>query len=271
MSLTGNTAEQAIWIFFGEGSNGKSTLIETLQQQVFGSDFSWTMPFPSATWSDAMSEYQKASLAGLRFVTTSEVKKQGRLNEELIKSLTGCDAVNARHPYGRPFVFVPSAKFFLRVNDKPQIRDESHGMWRRVKLVPFLEKFPQDTTLGDILASEAPGILAWAVRGCLAWQREGLCEPAIVQTATAEYRNEQDQVSEFIVERCVTLDGVSVKAGTLYAAYKTWAIDNVRVEERLSQTTFGKRMKARVQFNDQGRHTIYYGVGVAVDEDRDAA
>lgn len=269
-ALTGFTTEQVLWILFGGGGNGKSMLMETVMR-LFGADLAWTMPFPSAGWSDSMGEYQKAALAGKRLVASSEVARQGRLNEELIKSLTGTDTVNARHPYGRPFQFIPQAKFFLRVNDKPQIRDESFGMWRRIKLVPFLETFAVDTTLGGILAAEAPGILNWAIRGCLAWQQEGLREPAIVQAATAEYRDEQDQLSEFFAARCVVMDGVSVRASLLYASYKAWAIDHVRVEDRLSLTAFGKRMKARVPFNDSGRHTIYHGVAVDAEAERNAA
>ena len=89
-----------------------------------------------------MTEYQKAMLVGRRLVTASEVTHAGRLNEELIKALTGQDTINARHPYGRPFQYVPVAKFFLRVNEKPIIRDQSHGMWRRVKLVPSRNDSP---------------------------------------------------------------------------------------------------------------------------------
>jgi len=226
-TLTGNTSEQAIWILFGTGANGKSKLMETLMHTIFGADFAWTMPFPSSSWTDSMSEYQKAALAGKRLVASSEVAKQGRLNEELVKSLTGSDSVNARHPYGRPFQFVPHAKFFLRVNDKPQIRDESHGMWRRIKLIPFTQTFAVDTTLGATLATEAPGILRWAVQGCLDWQRDGLHEPAIVSDATAEYRDEQDQLSEFLIERCLVIEGVSVRAKPLYDCYKQWAGDHV--------------------------------------------
>jgi hypothetical protein len=128
-------------------------------------DYAWAMPFPEAGWSNAMSEYQKAGLVGRRFVTASEVKRRGQINEELVKSLTGDDTINARHPYGRPFQFRPVAKFFLRVNAKPIIRDETHGMWRRVTLIPFTRTFAVDKTLPETLAAEAPGILAWAVRG----------------------------------------------------------------------------------------------------------
>ena len=143
-------------------------------------------------------------------------------------------------------------------------------MWRRIELVPFLETFAIDTALAGELAAEAPGILNWAVRGCLEWQRDGLREPDIVKAATSEYRDEQDQLSNFIEACCVCVEGVSAQAGTLFSAYKAWATENLRVEDRLNQTAFGKRMKARVTFTDGGRHTIYFGIGLRHEETGDS-
>lgn len=103
-ALTGLTTEQVFWILWGQGANGKSTLIELILQHVLGHlDYAWALPFPSAAWSTTMSEYQKASLVGRRFVTASEVSQRGHLNQELIRSLTGDDTLNARHPCGGPF------------------------------------------------------------------------------------------------------------------------------------------------------------------------
>jgi putative DNA primase/helicase len=197
------------------------------------------------------------------------VARQGRLNEELIKSLTGNDTVAARHPYGRPFQFVPVAKFFLRVNEKPAIRDETHGMWRRIKLVPFTQTFPIDTTLAETLAAEAPGILNWAIRGCLDWQRDGLREPAIVQAATAAYKAENDPLTEFLADCCTVQEGISVRAGQLYDRYQTWAADHVRVEDRLNRRVFSAKVKAKFKSNESGRHVIYYGLTLHTEgEDR---
>ena len=261
-ALTGLTGEQAFWIFWGLGSNGKSTLIELFGQVVLGlSDYAWTMPFPTASWSNSMSEYQKAELVGRRFVTASEVTRRGHLNEELVKSLTGDDTLNARHPYGRPFQFVPAAKFFFRVNDKPIIRDESHGMWRRVKLVPFTQRFDVDMTLAATLAAEASGILAWTMRGCLDWQRDGLAEPAIVRAVTEKYRVESDLLASFLTERCEVGPGARVGGRELYKAYREWCDDQrTPDDERLTQKVFGLRIKNR--FPDVGtkRKVTYSGL-----------
>ena len=239
--------------------------METLMRCVLGEAYAWTMPFPSASWSSAMSEYQKASLVGCRFVQASEVSRRGELNEELIKSLTGGDTVNARHPYGRPFAFVPVAKFFFRVNDKPVIHDQSHGMWRRVKLVPFTQTFAVDTSLAETLAAEASGILAWAVRGCLEWQRIGLAHPEAVEAATKEYQSESDPLISFLNDRCVRADACKVTAGDIFKSYESWCLqEQVPESERMSRTAFGVRMKQMFKAKEAGhsKTMTYFGVGL---------
>ena len=267
-SLTVITTEQVFWILCGNGSNGKSTLMETLMRSVLGDAYSWTMPFPAAGWSTAMSEYQKACLAGQRFVQASEVTRQGELNDELIKGLTGGDTINARHPFGRPFTYVPAAKFFLRVNDLPVISDQSHGMWRRVKLVPFTQTFGVDTTLADQLAREAPGILSWAVRGCLNWQRTGLQHPRAVETATKEYQAESDPLVRFLDERCVVSPAAKVSAGELFGAYEAWCRqEQTSAFSTMSQTAFGLRIRKQFQAKETGRNktVTYFGLGLRAD------
>ncbi|HEX2460895.1 MAG TPA: phage/plasmid primase, P4 family [Vicinamibacterales bacterium] len=264
-ALTGIITEQVFWILFGKGANGKSTLMETLMRCVFGDDYAWTMPFPSADWSNAMSEYQKASLAERRMIAASEVARSRELNEQMIKSLTGGDTINARHPYGRPFKFGPIAKFFLRVNEKPVIRDQSHGMWRRVKLVPFTQTFPIDNSLADTLAAEASGILAWAVRGCLEWQRDGLQHPEVVEAATKEYQAESDPLADFIAERCVVVATAKVAAGVLFKNYINWCDAGQRAgDDRLSQKAFGTRLKELFEAREEGRNRVmtYLGIGL---------
>lgn len=261
-ALTGQTTEQVFWILWGEGANGKSTLMECFMNHVLGQDYAWTMPFPTSGWTNAMSEYQKASLVGQRLVAASEVAHGGQLNEELIKSLTGGDTINARHPYGRPFQFAPKAKIFLRVNDKPAIRDESHGMWRRVKLVPFTRTFGVDTTLADTLASEASGILTWAVRGCLNWQRDGLGHPGVVDEATSEYQHDSDTLSRFVDECCLLGDEHKVGAQDLYRGYQSWCRESdIPPVDQFTQKAFGTRLRQRFRAKD-GRTVTYWGLGL---------
>jgi putative DNA primase/helicase len=264
--LTGVTTEQVFWIFWGLGANGKSTLVELLQHRLFG-PYAWTMPFPTATWTTAISDYQKAELPGRRFVTASEVARRAPLHEGFVKGLTGDEVVNARQIYGRPFTFMPVAKFILRCNERPVIRDLTHAMWRRVKVVPFTQTFPIDASLASTLAAEASGILNWLLDGLRLWRTEGLKEPAIVQAETADYRNASDVLTDFLAERCFIADGVSVGGRELFAAYVAWE-DTRRTpaEDRLSQKTFGVRIKER--FPDIGTRTVRYsGVTLASADD----
>ena len=262
--LTGITTEQCFFVLHGVGANGKTTFIETLRHML-GHDFCWSMPFPSASWSDNISEYQRAELVGRRLVVTSELSNQKELNAELVKSLTGSDRINARRVRERPFTFTPTAKFVLAVNDPPVIEDTSIGMWRRVKLIPFLQSFDApDMTLGDALRAEAPGILTWAVEGCLEWQRDGLQHPECVTAATAEYRQESDPFQNFVTERCTTDGRGSVGATALFEAFSSWSPDN-----EMSQRAFGKRIRTLPNVTIQHRRggVFYEGIAQLVDGD----
>lgn len=268
-ALTGLTYEQYVWILYGKGANGKTTYLETIRQTVIP-DHSWAMAFPSSTWTESTSEYQRAELVGRRFVVATESDEGKRLNTEFIKSATGGEALNARQPYGRPFTFKPVAKLFLAVNHRPVIRDQSHGIWRRVLLVPFLRTFPGDTTLGAKLAEEGPGILAWAVRGAVEFDRDGLRPPPAVRAATEEYRNASDPLAEFYEDCCVLQEGLKVQSQTLFAAYREWCVTRrVPDGERLSQKIFGQRIRDRFSVEER-RHVTYQGIGLRQDEMADA-
>jgi putative DNA primase/helicase len=256
--LTGLTTEQVFWILWGLGANGKSTLIEVLLHALFGQRaYGWVMPFPTASWTTAISEYQRAELPGRRFVTASEVKQRGHLHEDFIKSLTGGDSVNARQIYGRPFTFVPVGKFVLRCNERPIIRDLTPSMWRRVKLVPFTQEFAVNAKLSQELMNEASGILNWALEGVRKWRTDGLKEPDIVHATTQEYRDDSDVLTHFVDERCLEIPGKSVKGRDLYTAYLRWEDDRrTTTEDRLSQKAFGLRIKAK--YPDIGTRTAQY-------------
>jgi putative DNA primase/helicase len=246
------------WILFGLGSNGKSTLMELLQEVIFG-PYAWTMPFPTATWTNTITEYQRAELPGRRLISASEVTQRGHLNEEFIKSLTGSDTVNARRIYGRPFTFTPVGKFWLRCNDRPVIKDLTHSMWRRVKLIPFTQTFTVDPTLLPTLRTEAAGILNWLLEGCRLWRAEGLCEPSSVQVATAWYRTASDVLTEFLDDRCLLSDGVSIGPGAVRRLSSLGSITG-HADQRLSQKVFGLRIKARFTDIGTSRKVVYGGL-----------
>ncbi len=267
-ALTGETGEQCFWIFYGLGSNGKSTLLETLIRHVIPHHSS-TMKFPSDKWSESISDYQKAQLVGRRLITTRENEQTQRLNTEFIKSLTGSEAIAARHPYGRPFTFVPVAKFILAVNHKPTILDGTHAMWRRVRMVPFLRTFSLDAGFAKSLVAEAPGALRWAVEGAVRYYREGLRTPESVLAATTDYQKESDSLTLFFESRCVFGEELRTKANPMFEALQTW-YDECQTPrfQRESQKQFGQRIAKDSRFKvvpgkgpDRGS-VFYVGVGL---------
>jgi putative DNA primase/helicase len=171
-SLTGDTGEQCCFMGYGHGSNGKGTLVNTLKY-ILG-DYSWNMPFSTLEMRDrAGIPNDVAALDGRRFVVASETNDGARLNEARVKALTGCDPVTARFLHGEFFTFEPVAKFWLSVNHKPVIKDDSHGFWRRLRLIPFLQRFDVNPNLADELRAEGRGILAWAVVAAWPGNRTG--------------------------------------------------------------------------------------------------
>jgi putative DNA primase/helicase len=169
-----------------------------------------------------------ARLRGARLVTAVETPEGRRLDENLAKQLTGGDKITARMLHKEFFEFTPVLKLWIATNHRPEIRGTDLAIWRRIRLVPFGVIVPEgdvDRDLGDKLEAELPGILAWAVAGCLAWQREGLRAPAAVVAATQAYRAEMDQIGRFIDERCQTGPASSVTAAVLFEAYRSWAAD----------------------------------------------
>src|SRR5262249_54014456 len=131
----------------------------------------------------------------------------------------------------------------LSTNYRPIIRGTDVAIWRRIRLIPFTVTFPpdkQDKDLSKKLREELSGILAWAVRGCLEWQRDGLGIPDEVSEATSAYKSEMDVVSRFIDDRCVKQPNLEVKAGALYESFVKWAEQNG--EPTMSQRAFGQRL-----------------------------
>src|SRR5262249_26229218 len=153
----------------------------------------WNMPFATIELKDRSGiPNDLAALVNRRFVIASETNDGNRLNEARIKALTGCDPVTARFLHGEFFTFEPVGKFWLSVNHKPIVRDDSHGFWRRLRLIEFRQRFTVNPALADDLKSEAPGILAWCVRGALSWQADGLQAPTVVMEATGDYERDSD-------------------------------------------------------------------------------
>ncbi len=266
-TLSGSTAEQCLFFLYGHGANGKSTFIETIlallgdlghkaRAQVLMQDERGRVP------------NEIAALAGKRLVVASELADGGRLNEGMVKDLTGSDTMSARFLYGEPFTFRPAFKLWLYGNHKPVITGTDDGIWRRVRLIPFAVQIAEeerDPGLPDKLRAELPGILAWAVRGWRDYQTHGLRTPAVVATATAEYRADSDTLGLFLAERCVTGVDKSAGATDLYNAYTEWAtVNGLRA---LSNVRFGRALGGRdfAKERTTGGRWTYRGIGLLAD------
>jgi putative DNA primase/helicase len=241
-SLTGSTREQVLFVHYGTGANGKSTLLGIIRDAIgdYGREA------PAEIFMAHRNDQHPTGIAGLhgaRLITAIETDDGRRLAEGLIKSLTGGDRVAARFMREDFFEYRPTYKLHLAVNHRPTIRGTDHAIWRRIRLVPYTVTIPEgerDRDLPDKLREELPGILRWCVAGTVAYMRDGLGEPPAVTEATAGYRADMDLVGAFLDSECCTGDGYSVTKKALYRAYKEWAESNG--EHALTQRKLSKRL-----------------------------
>lgn len=258
--LTGNVSEQVLPIFYGTGSNGKSTLVNVVLG-LLGDDYSIKAPPDMLMLKYGTHPTERADLHGKRFVACIETEEGRRLAESLTKDLTGGDKIRARRMREDYWQFDPTHKIVLACNHKPVIKGTDHAIWRRVRLVPFMVVIPdaeQDTALPEKLRAEMAGILAWCVRGCRDWQRDGLGNPGEVQAATGDYRQEQDTIGGFLAECCTLGDMLTVKASVLLEAYREWSGD-----KKFAQRRFGLALTERGYERFHNRGTWYRGIDLA--------
>ena len=226
--LTGDVSEQKLALFYGTGANGKSTLLNAFMDTI-GPDYTMQcMPDFLMEKKGESHPTEKASLFGKRFVSCVETEASRKLAESTVKMLTGGEKIMARRMREDFWEFDPTHKLVLCTNHRPIIAGTDHGIWRRLLLVPFLQRFDgdrQDKQLPEKLKAERTGILAWAVRGCLEWQRIGLNPPVSVTNATEDYRSSEDIFGRFIAECCIVSKVSAVRFSDLYARFEQWAND----------------------------------------------
>jgi putative DNA primase/helicase len=271
--MTGSTREQAFIVLHGSGANGKSTFLNILKL-ILGS---YQAAAQFATFTATATETIRNDLAALRsvrLVSAAEPDEGVRLAEGIVKQLTGGDPLTARHLYKDYFTYTPQFKILLSCNHLPVIRGTDHGIWRRVQLVPFLCRWrvkpddpPElpaaDPDLYDKLKAELPGILAWAVRGCLEWQEVGLLPPASVLAATNSYREDQDTFGTFLRDCTIVGAGCSVLSSVLYEAYQQWA-DTNGIRQPMSSNGFGRRISAIQGVTSVARNSKRYWSGLGL-------
>ncbi len=273
--ITGLTREHILPIMWGKGRNGKGTMIEIIKY-VLG-------PLAAPIRSEMLLDQGRTSsssgptsdimsLRGLRIAFASESDEGRRFSPSKVKWLSGGDTLVGRAPHDKyETYFSPTHKLVLMTNELPHAPSYDFAFWERVHLIPFELSFvdrksqtddelPADKELPERLQKEAPGILAWLVRGCLAWQDKGLAPPVIITEATAEFRRDEDTLADFIEECCFLEKGKETKASDLYAAFKDWYEKQV-YKNAPSQKKFGKMMVKKFRREKHGTY-IYFGVGL---------
>jgi putative DNA primase/helicase len=231
-SLTGTTSEQALFFFYGEGANGKSTFLSVLRR-LLGE---YAIPAPRGLLEAEHNDDHATRLAALyrvRLVIGSEVEAGKHLAESMVKDLTGGEQIAARRMREDYWYFEPTHKIIMQGNHRPIIVGQDEGIWRRMKVVPWSVCIPEkerDPDLVEKLMVELPGILRWAVEGCLAWQTDGLgLRSDLLEEAVREYRDEQkikgriiELIGEFF-EACIEkTSGQTVARSVVRRAFEQW-------------------------------------------------
>lgn len=278
-AITGSIKEQVLPILWGDGANGKSTLMDTIAT-VLGNEIC------HGTQTEALMDSRRDSgesakpfltaLRGSRLVWASESREGQTLNVGLIKQLTGDQTITARGLYQNPMTFPNTAKIMLITNHSPQIKGgDDYALWRRILRIPFTQRFienPQnpneqkaDKDLLVKLRNEYPGIVAWLVRGCLEWQAQGLNPPKVVIESVAEYRQDEDLIEKFIKECLIVSPGHKSASSALYKEYKQWCMDCGF--DPIHGREFANQMAKRFGRADHTRNgQIYNGVGLKADQ-----
>lgn len=244
-SLTGKTGERVIFIGHGSGTNGKTTFLEVLAH-ILGT---YAMSTPVETLmarKDPGIPNDLARIKSARFVSATETERGSKLAEARIKAVTGGDRMTARFLHQEFFDFVPQCKLWFATNHRPEIASGGKAIWKRVRLLPFEVEIPEDEIDPDLkakLLAEAPGILAWMVRGCLDWQARGLKEPASIRAANRSYQEDEDVLGAFLEDRAIVEPNVWCSVADLYAAFQDWA--KAHGEELLSSKAFSQAMSER--------------------------
>jgi putative DNA primase/helicase len=227
-SLTGITSEQVFFFVHSKsGKTGKSTLVNLIRDML--GDYGKHTPTDTLLTKqyDNNIPADLARLDGARMVTAIEANFNRHLDEAKIKAMTGGEPIVARFMRQNYFQFVPVFKLWLVANDRPRVRGTDEAFWRRVRVIPLTIKIPEaerDPNLPAKLRAELPGILAWAVRGCRKWQREGLAQPAIVRSATKGWHQEMDHLKKFIAEEVEIVSGFKIASSQLIDRYKNWCV-----------------------------------------------
>jgi putative DNA primase/helicase len=269
-SLSGTTEEKAVFVPFGSGNNGKTTLLSTFLHLL--EEYAVLLQVDTLMVRQESNNTQAdlADLRGARFVMTSETEEGQRLSQGKLKRITqGMGKIKATRKYENPIEFSETHKLWMDTNSKPIIRAaDDQATFNRLHPIPFTVTIPAeeiDKSLPRKLLAEAEGILAWAVEGALEWRRDGLGKPPEVAAANDDWKAENDQLGRFVEDCCVVSDSFSGKARPLYMCYREWA--EGAGEAAITETKFGKRLKIRGFTKvDRNYGAVYIGIALRATE-----
>lgn len=264
-SLTGDVSEQCLFFLHGDGKNGKSTFINALSK-LMGDYFQHVRIESLMVKKNETIPNDIAKLPGARLVISSEIPENRKLNETLVKDMTGGDAITARFLRQEEFTFYPVFKLWIFGNDKP-IVSPSDAMFRRIHLIPFDVQIPEserDPHFDQKLQKELSGLLRWAVIGCRQWLKQGLNPPQEIIDATNAYRDEMDILSDFLEECCIIKPLAQVTVKGLYDEFRKWGESSGR--STIGKMAFNKRLQKRLPQIDKRpgnrNATTWFGLGL---------
>ncbi len=269
-SLTGDISEQGMYFLVGGGSNGKSTFINIIKN-LMGDYGAQTNSNTFIKKKSDGANNDIARLANARFVSAVESEEGEKLQESLVKTITGGEPILARFLRQEFFEFIPEFKVFFTTNHKPIIGGVDEGIWRRVKIIPFtlnLKPHERDKKLEEKLSLEMSGILNWALEGCIKWQQSGIKEPKVVMDATGNYKAEMDILAPFLDEMCYTdepkNEAIRIEAKELYNIYDRWCSQSG--ERQIGNRSFYRMLETKGFGKTKGAGNKTFLTGITLNE-----
>ena len=265
-SLTGHTDEDKLFMLHGSGRNGKTTFLGTLLNMLGGYGAQASSKILVAKHEGGPSN-ELFVLIGKRFVVAAETGETHRLDEELIKQLTGGDRISINPKYMSQMEFTPTWKTWFSTNHEPVIVGTDTAIWSRIVKIPFsvtLTGRECDPKLKPLLFNsreERSGILNWALEGVEMWKSGGLKLSREIMDATKYYRATQDLTGQFLDECCKIHPNLMVKKTKLYDEY--FAFCGRLHEKPLPRGGFGHGMHTR-GFRDTRDTRNRYWVGLSI-------
>lgn len=245
-SLSGWTDEQRLFYLYGAGANGKTTFMNVISR-IMGD---YAAPLDQSTLLASKQDPHPTGLAdlqGLHMAVVAELPERRTINETLVKSITGGEAIKARRMHGNFYTFESHAKLWVYGNYQIRIRGVNEAIWRRMTMIPFEAQIPEAEQIKDywetLLAEEASGILNWMLKGFLTWRDEGLHLPASVKAATEDYRKHENLAAAFLDEELeIDASGAGTYTDEVYADWVLWCRD--RGEEPGTARGFTDKLRA---------------------------